>query len=62
MGSKSLKKTIININLTAIITVIKAVTEAVIKAAKSLGKTVYLFVTAIAVNAANRAISQRNTN
>ena len=57
--NKSLKKTIISINLTVIIiTVIKAATEA----AKSLGKTVYLFVTAIAINAVNRAISRKNIN
>ena len=58
IGNKSLKKTIININLIIIITVTKAATEA----ARNLKKTVYLFITAIAINAANKAILQKNAN
>ena len=59
IGNKSLKKTIISIDLTAIIIIaIKAVTET----AKNLKKRIYLSVTAIAINIANRAISQKNTN
>ena len=58
IGSESLKKTIISINLTVIITATEAATEA----AKNLKKTVYLFITAIAINAVNRAILQKSAN
>ena len=38
------------------------VTEAVTEAAKSLKRTVYLFITEIAINTANRAILQKSAN